>query len=205
VSDGLRLVVFDRTCRSRAGLGLSRVWSSGTHLYRVLGRTDGSFAADSFGSALAWLSTFRPGRPIAEVQFWGHGKWGRIFVGREVLDRRALEPRHEHHAALLRIRERMTASALWWFRTCETFGADAGRDFAAAWTTFFGCPAAGHTFVIGYWQSGLHLLRPGMAPKWAADEGLIEGSPAAPRRAAISLPDKPNTVTCFTGRVPPGW
>ena len=37
----------------------------------------------------------------------------------------------------------------------------AGHDFARAWTDFFGSRAAGHTFIIGYWQSGLHTLAPG--------------------------------------------
>jgi hypothetical protein len=184
---------------------LSRAWSAGSGLYAALGRSDAAYGAGSFGEALAWLSTVRKDRPIAEMQFWGHGKWGRLFLGKEALDRGSLSPGRDHHAALAALRERLTADALIWFRTCETFGADAGRDFACAWTDFFGRPAAGHTFVIGYWQSGLHLLRPGVTPHWPTGEGLVQGSPARPERAAPSTLGAPNTITCFSGRVPQDW
>jgi hypothetical protein len=158
-----------------------------------------------FEDGLAWLSAVSPSAPIAELQFWGHGKWGRIFIGREALDKRALAQGHDHHAALCALRERLSPDALIWFRTCETFGAMVGQDFARAWTDFFGCRAAGHTFVIGYWQSGLHLLHPGHSPTWGVEEGLIRGSPARPERAALSWPGRPNTITCLEGRVPEGW
>jgi len=187
-----------------AGLGLSRAWSSGSRLYSLLRRSDGAYGARSFAEGLAWASSFRASERIAELQFWGHGKWGRIFIAKESLDRGALAA-GPHHLALSALRERLSPNALVWFRTCETFGASAGHDFARAWTDFFGCRAAGHTFVIGYWQSGLHLLRPGDAPSWSAAEGLTHGSPERPERAAISWPGRPNTITCLQGRVPEGW
>jgi hypothetical protein len=190
---------------NRTGLGLSRAWSTGSRMYSLMGRSDGAHGARRFSDGLDWLSNFRASEPIAELQFWGHGKWGRIFIGKETLDRRALASGHEHHPALCRLRERLSPDALVWFRTCETFGAIPGHDFARAWTDFFGCRAAGHTFVIGYWQSGLHLLRPGQAPPWTVEEGLIKGSPAHPGRAALSWPSRPNTITCLQGRVPEGW
>jgi len=97
------------------------------------------------------------------------------------------------------------AGAQWWFRTCETFGADAGHDFARAWTSYFDCRAAGHTYVIGPWQSGLHTLEPGARPHWSADEALIEGSAAEPQRAAWSSRREPNTISCLHGSIPPGY
>jgi hypothetical protein len=169
-----------------------------------LRRSDGAYGARNFTDGLAWASSFRPSERIAELQFWGHGKWGRIFIAKESLDRSALAG-GRHHLALCALRERLLPDALVWFRTCETFGAAAGHDFSRAWTDFFGCRAAGHTFVIGYWQSGLHLLRPGDAPSWSKGEGLTQGSPERPERAAISWPGRPNTITCLQGRVPRGW
>ena len=103
------------------------------------------------------------------------------------------------------LRERLAPGALVWFRTCETFGGAAGHDFARAFTDFFGCRAAGHTFIIGYWQSGLHLLEPGQAPHWDASEGLAKGTPERPELAAWSAMGAPNTISCMTGRVPDGW
>jgi len=201
----LRLILYDRTCRGRAGLGLSSAWRGGTHLYRALGRCDGSFGASSWEEGLAWLGTYRGDRPIDEVQYWGHGKWGRLYLDREVLDRSAFARQHVHHQGLAMLRERLSPEALVWFRTCETLGATNGQAFAEACTAFFGCAVAGHTFIIGYWQSGLHRLQPGQVPHWSASEGLIEGSPDAPRRAGWSRPGQPRTISCLAGQVPPGW
>jgi hypothetical protein len=205
VEQGLRLIVFDRSCVGRFGIGLSRVWGAGRHLYRALGRSDGARGASSFDEALGWLSTHRADRPIAEVQFWAHGKWGRLFLERDSLDRSALTPGHPLQRALWALRERLAPGALIWFRSCETFGAVAGADFARAMTEFFRCRAAGHTFVIGYWQSGLHQLEPGDAPAWSTSEGLVRGSPERPERAAWSSPRAPHTITCLAGRIPKGW
>jgi hypothetical protein len=93
---------------------------------------------------------------------------------------------------------------LWWFRTCETFGCEAGHDFARRWTRFFGCRAASHTYIIGPWQSGLHILEPGQSPDWPLDEGLAEGTPDSPEKALWSTPGKPNTIFCLTSRLPDG-
>jgi hypothetical protein len=205
VATGLRLILYDATCKNRIGLGLTRAWKGGSLLYRALGRSDTAYGARSFDEGLGWLATHRAEEPIAEVQFWGHGKWGRIFIAGEPMDRAALVSGHRYHAALVRLRDRLTKDALIWFRTCETFGAEVGSDFALACTDFLGCRAAGHTFIIGYWQSGLHLLEPGHVPHWPADEGLIAGSAREPRRTAWSRPGKPNTITCLAGQVPPSW
>ena len=74
---GLRLMVYDRTCvGARAPVGLSTAWGAGSVLYRGLGRLDGTFGATSWDDALGWLARFEPSRPIAEIQYWGHGQWG---------------------------------------------------------------------------------------------------------------------------------
>jgi hypothetical protein len=202
MADALRLIVYDATQRRRkpAALGLS--WQLGSHLYRGLGRIDAAYGARSFAGALAWLRQHAPGRPIQELQFWGHGKWGRVFIDSETLDRRVLEPGHEHYLAFQAFRERLQPNALIWFRTCETLGASSGQDFAAALGDATGARVAGHTFVIGFFQSGLHCLRPGTTPHWSATEGLARGTAAAPEAALASSPDAPNTITCLNGEVP---
>lgn len=204
---GLRLMVYDATQGGRGPLpGLTASWWAGAHLYRALGRLDAWHPAETWADALGWLARVRPDRPIAEIQFWGHGHWGSARVAGEVLDRAALMPAHPHRRRLEAIRARLVpGDGLWWFRTCETFGARAGHDLARAWADFFGARAAGHTFVIGPWQSGLHSLAPGAVPDWPADEGLVAGTPGAPVKAAWSRPGAPHTVTCLAGRVPQGW
>jgi len=202
----LRLTVFDRTCRGRPALpGLTTAWRWGTVLYRALGRVDAAFGASSWDEALDWLATFERERPIAEIQYWGHGKWGQVRVREDVLDARALHPGHRLNAKIQAVRERLDPGALVWLRTCEAFGAAAGHDFAQRLADGLGVRVAGHTFIIGAIQSGLHGLRPGSRPDWPADEGLAEGTPEEPLCAHGSSAARPRTITCFDGVVPDDW
>ena len=208
MAPGLRLLIFDRTCTGRPLLpGLSHAWIAGAWLYRGLRRFDARLPATSWDEALAWLAAVRPGEPIAEVQFWGHGKWGEARIGADRLDAAALRPGHPRHPALRALRARLLpgGQALWWFRTCETLGAAPGHDLARRWTDFFGARVAGHTYIIGPWQSGLHSLAPGQDPTWSPREGLLAGTPQRPERAAWSAPGQPNTIHCLHGAVPPGY
>jgi hypothetical protein len=201
-------MIYDRTCTGkRMRPGLSHAWWSGGLLYKgLLGRLHAWHGVRSWAEALRWAATVQPDRQIAEVQFWGHGKWGRAFVDREPLDREALISGHALHRDLEAIRERLVGpAALWWFRTCETFGALPGQDWARRLTDFLGCRAAGHTFIIGGWQSGLHSLRPGETPTWSPHEGLKDGPIEDPKEAFWSKRRAPNTIHFLTGRIPEGF
>ena len=197
-------MVYDRTCRGAFALpGLSHAWWTGGHLYRALSRIDRFAGFAEWPAALRWLAEVEPDRAIGEIQLWCHGKWGHARLDRTPLDASALAASHAWNGELRAIRDRLVGpDALVWFRTCETFGANAGHDFARRFTDFMGCRASGHTYVIGAWQSGLHSLRPGERPSWAVDEGLREGTADAPERAHGSAPTAPNTITCFHGSVP---
>jgi len=199
-----RLLVYDDSCRGRAALpGLSHSWWAGSWLYRALGRFDQVLAANSWEQAFRWLAQIDPGRPIGEVQYWGHGKWGRALIAGDALDASWLDAQHPHADLVGIVRARMAdRHSLWWFRTCETFGADEGLRFARAWSGGMGCRAAGHTYVIGAWQSGLHVVAPTQLPSWSPDEGLIEGSASDPLRALPSRPREPNTIHCLQGALP---
>jgi hypothetical protein len=194
----MNVLVYDRNCPR-----LSLAWRAGAVLYKRLGRIDAVRAVDSWVDALACLARFE--HAIDEIQYWGHGHWGEALVGCEVLDATSFEPGHRHRSDLEAIRERLAPDALIWFRTCETFGAERGHDFAQRLADFTGARVAGHTHVIGFHQSGLHGLRPGMRPRWSADEGLVRGTAAAPERAAWSHPWRPRTITCLRGDVPAAW
>ncbi|HKO50446.1 MAG TPA: hypothetical protein VJV79_22140 [Polyangiaceae bacterium] len=205
MTDPLRLVVYDATQRSRPPRALGWSWQYGAQFYRAFAGIHGAYGARSFADAFAWLTKHEPSRPIAELQFWGHGKWGRAFIDREPLDRELLRPGHAHHVAFNAFRERLTSNALLWFRTCETLGAQPGRDFAAALGDATGARIAGHTFVIGFYQSGLHCLRPGEPASWSETEGLARGTAAQPEAALGSSPNAPNTITCLTSQIPQGF
>lgn len=198
----LRLLVFDRTCVRGSG-ALSPVWSLGSRLYRGLGRIDAARGVASWREAFELVAEQRDS--IEEIQYWGHGKWGCAFVGPDVLDRQALSPGHPLHNGLASLKERLSPNGLVWFRTCETLGAARGIDFGERLADHLGARVAGHTFIIGLHQSGLHGLAPGTRADWSPDEGLAEGSAADPKRAKWSTPLSPRTITCFAGRVPPAW
>lgn len=195
----MRVVVYDRTCVRTRGR-LSPIWATGTHLYRALGRIDAARGVASWDEALAWLAA-QPA-PIREIQYWGHGKWGGALVESDMLDASAFRTRR---ARLEAVRERLAPDALIWFRTCETFGAKPGIAFAEQLADFFGARVAGHTYIIGFHQSGLHGLAPGARADWSAEEGLAEGTPEAPVRARWSRPWHPRTVTALHGAIPTEW
>ena len=198
----LRLMLHDATCRGGpARPGLSHAWTVGGALYRGLHHLDAWRGVASWAEGLEWLLDVAPSRRVAEIQFWGHGRFGAALIAGERLDVRALEAGHPHHARLAALRARLVGpEALWWFRTCDTFGTAAGHEFARAWTRFHGCRAAGHTHVIGFWQSGLHVLGPAEEPTWSVEEGVDPSRPSSSGRA--SRPWLPDTISCLRAALP---
>jgi hypothetical protein len=206
--DPLRLLVYDRTCLKH-GVGLSTAWSSGAALYRALRRIDASRGVASWEEALAWLGSYDRDRAplVAEIQFWGHGKWGRVFIGKEGFDEACLDPSHAHAPAVQAVKARLLpeSRSLVWIRTCEAFGAIPGQRFAVRLAKTLAARVAGHTFIIGALQSGLRALRPGCVPTWSPAEGLAEGTPDEPTRALNSWPHRPRTISCFDNDFPEAW
>lgn len=201
-------MVYDRTCTGAPWRpGLSHAWASGQYLYKALGRIDRSLGVDSWDEALHWLGHVGGDRPIEEIQYWGHGKWGLARVDMVAFDADALAPTHRWASALDRIAERLLpdARSQVWFRTCETLGCVPGQEFAQRLTERLGCRVAGHTYIIGHWQSGLHSLAPGETPSWSTSEGLKGGSPEDPTSAYWSKAWHPNTISFLHGQVPAGY
>lgn len=201
----MHLVVYDATGhgRQRVQPFLTASWRYGSALYKLhpQQRVDDVYGATSWEDALAWLCSVRPREKIESIQYWGHGLFGRVLVANDVLDAAAFVAGHARHDDLVTLRTRIASErSLIWFRTCATFGRAEGQAFASVVANFFGCRAAGHTFVIGPLQSGLHSLAPGETPSWPVDEG---GGTAT--TAAMSSWTAPHTITCLHGAVPEGW
>jgi hypothetical protein len=197
-----RLVLFDRTQTGRP-IALTTAWSTGVKLYRGLGRIDAAYGAATWAEALDWVVA--QNEEVAELQFWGHGTWGEARFDRDLLDATALAPGHALYERLVAVRERLVPGALLWLRCCEAFGARRGIDLAERLADFFGVRVAGHTYLIGFHQSGLRGLHPGARADWNPAEGIAEGSPQNPVRARWSRPFAPRTITCLRGSVPRGW
>ncbi len=197
---GKRLLVYDATCRPSMGLGLSHAWWLGATLTKGLRRFDAVHGACNWDDAFTWLLTHSD--EIAEIQFWMHGKWGEARIGDAAFNIHALDSAHPYAPYLQQMARAFSPHALVWFRTCETLGAQAGHAFAQALTQALQCRVAGHTYIIGHMQSGLHVLHPNQSPTWSTWEGLAEGTPAAPVRAKWSRWREPSTITCLQMTLP---
>jgi hypothetical protein len=172
----------------KPGVELADAWAAGGWLYRGLRRLDDCRGFLTWTEALEWLAGLGS---VDEVQYWGHGSPGCVWLGGEALDVRAL--------STLRV------TSLFWLRTCASFAGIPGQRLAKAMSSELGCRVAGHTFNIGPLQSGLHSLRPGLDPEWPETEGLAEGLAEKPLAMRSSVPWAPNTITCLHGTVPERW
>lgn len=197
----LRVMLYDRTCYGPGPIpGLTTAWWLGGRLYRGLDRIDAWRGVATWAEAFDWLRSCSTDRKIGEIQFWGHGHWGGLWMDEDVIDAEVMRPGHALYERLATLRDRLVqdGSALWWFRCCDLFGTQIGHDFAREWTRFFGCRAAGHTYTIEFWQSGLHILEPGQEPYWPIDEGVVPGM----SHARESYRGAPRTITCLHNTIP---
>lgn len=220
MTSALKLVVYDATDTPQAhvrravsegaaarSVGLSPVWWAGTWMHRLLRVADATLGARSWAEALGWAAHIAEtrGRPIGTIQFWGHGTWGSMLVGKSRLDHEALGVGHPMSPAIDRLRTRLVGpDALFWLRCCSAFGAQRGQAFATQLANRLGCRVAGHTHVIGFWQSGTHSVGVGETASWDAREGLrLEGDRVL--GALGSSPSAPRTMTCLGLDLPRGW
>jgi hypothetical protein len=185
---------------SSGGPGLSPVWYAGTLLHRLTGAADAAVGARSWNEALTWATSVAEerSRPIGSLQVWGHGGWGFMRLGDTRLDEPSLQPHHALAPVLDAFRAHLAGpEAVLWLRCCSAFGATAGRQFAVAASRRLQCRVAGHTYIIGPFQSGTHSVRPGQEPAWDPTEGVncdAQGKASSPK---WSSPCEPATVSCL--------
>ena len=82
-------MVFDETQGA-----LTITWRIGGPLYGALGRIEAWKGASSWEEALSWIARFRREERIAELQFWGQGTPGCLYIASDTLDMSALETGH---------------------------------------------------------------------------------------------------------------
>ena len=88
---GLRLMIYDRSCRGFPVLpGLSHAWWAGAQLYRSLGRLHAYRGVDTWEQALEWLVGPHAIRPVLATKCYGcHASTLRSPMGGLVLDTKA--------------------------------------------------------------------------------------------------------------------
>jgi hypothetical protein len=119
-------------------------------------------------------------------------------LGETRFDEGSLRVGHELGPLVDGLRTRLAGpDAVVWFRCCSAFGATAGRRFAGAAARRLGCRVAGHTYIIGPFQSGTHAVRPGEEPAWDPAEGVKIDAEGQAIGAKWSGPFEPATVSCL--------
>ncbi len=115
--------------------GLSHAWSAGGLLYRALGRIDAWHGAWSWTQGLDWLLEVSARWPIAEIQFWGHGRVrGGLWIDEE---RASPSPRSSRGHYLRDRLARLKTGSCRAARRCggsaarDVFGTQRGRDLRA--------------------------------------------------------------------------
>lgn len=192
-------------------IGLSHSWFAGGAIYKAFRSLDACRGFDKWPEALMWLADYRAPEPITEIQYWGHGSPGCVWMKTDALV--ASSPEHSIFTekfgvttdVLRLLKRRLIPQSTIWFRTCSTFAGERGHRFAKSWADNMECRVAGYTHIIGPWQSGLHTLKPGQEPYWPADEGIAEGTPEQPKKLKWSSPWIKNTVSCLHSAIPKGW
>jgi hypothetical protein len=179
-----RVIIYDAS-GAKPDLELSDTWWLGARLFKALRRADHIIEARAWGDVVEGLRQFSR---VDEVQYWGHGSPGNVWLGNERLGADVLA--------------RLPAIGTLWLRTCSTFHGAAGQTFAEWLAMRTRARVAGHTYIIGPWQSGLRTLRPGAVPDWKMSEGRGRGDDG---RIAWSGPLQPRTVTCLHAEIPRGW
>jgi hypothetical protein len=177
---GQRLIIYDNTENSikewfwRRYVQVRRGW-------KKIGVSSWADAKDKI------LEAVRPGTRLMELQIWGDGAPGMPGInGKPPPD-----------AFWWLVGTLVTPESLVWFRMCSVFWGRKGDDFAISTAKTLGCRVAGHTHVIGPWQSGLWSYTGKSLPAFAPHEGDWT--------KLKSGPFQPNTIFCAKMSFPDFW
>ena len=83
-------MLYDRTCRGGRSPGLSHAWAAAARCITRSAASMAGMARRAWAEGLDWLLDASRDRPIAEIQFWGHGEWGGAWIEEELLTSTAL-------------------------------------------------------------------------------------------------------------------
>ena len=185
----MKILIYDATQKTIPGTS----WVIGSWLYRR--RFDCVVDAVTWREALEKSAQFARTHPVDEVQYWGHGVPGGMYLGKECLLSYAA-----HHDPLAAFGAALAPNALVWFRVCAAFAGDHGKEYAERLVKLTQRRCASSTYDIALWHSGQHSLRPGDKPTWPSTEGLDkDGKPLWSARGL------PNTIPFAQMTFPLTW
>lgn len=187
-----------------AGKQLRFSWITGGKFYKLFRSVEHHDGFDNWIDALNWISEVEPNKKINSIQFWGHGSPGRVWINGDALSIRSLTYDSPHYYFLKKIKERLATDSTIWFRSCNVFTGSDGKFFSIAFSQFMQSRIAGHTYIVGPWQSGLHTIKPGQRPSWNISEGLKKEEDGKIKKL-WSMPWEKNTIFCLTNKIPEGW
>lgn len=188
----MKLAIYDAAENSPIGWS----WAAGARLYKASGLFQHVVAARSWTQGLQDAVALARKYRFDEVQFWGHGRPGRISV-----DGESLKVNHDHRRLLVNLGFALEPDALLWFRVCSAFAGAPGHRLAIDLMKTTQRRVASSTFIIGFpWHSGQRSLRPGESPTWSLTEGLAADGELLPSRA-----NAPHTLPFTATRLPSGW
>lgn len=166
-------------------------WKIGSILQMAKQNADIVIEAEDWEGALANVLDEANGKRINNLQFWGHGNAGRMYMNGvpvtvnnfSLTNKRNLIDDFLHELRLL-----LSPSSYVWFRGCSCFFGETGQRFALGARDFFNCNIVSHTYIIHALQSGTHILGPGDQISWTTSEGGVT------EETGMSKLGEPNTI-----------
>jgi len=202
MSEGIELILWDSSPQESL---LDETWKTGASLHKLTRRFDHVYGADKWEELLRWAIYMSRDTWIRELHFWGHGMWGRAYVGLQAINWHAMEnPDNRLYELFEELSTRFRTNSLLWFRTCCSFGGEDGHHFAKSLLRRFQCRVASQTRVIWMLHSGIHTLsleKPD--PDWSTKEGMKR------KKGKVvptwSMPWHKHTRLVTQDRIPRSW
>ncbi len=201
-----RLMIYDNSSLKDALAPsdyLATSWKLGSSLYKTFRMLDKVKGVSSWEKAIDWLIEETKTEPASMIQFWGHGYPGYALIGHEFLSAYTFDNKVMGEK-LRTLGKQLVPETVFWFRTCGTIAGRDGHEFAERFSSEMNCTVAGHTYLIGLWQSGLHTLQAWDKANWPITEGINKKADGTISLKA-SHPFAQNTITCLSGNLPVKW
>lgn len=178
-----KLLIYDSSDKTFVGL----TWKIGALLAR--------FYFDKIISAESWsdfeLKIKSLDSKYDEVQFWGHGSPGFIYINNYSSKKAGWET----------LRDILNNHAVVWLRVCSFAAGELGKRYMENTSDLLAAKLISNSYSIGQWgcQSGLRAISPGETALWPDLEGFNPNG-----SYTNSAPWKTNTVSALR-LSPPKW